>query len=258
MTESQRRVENLDSHIDHQFAEQFSKWVVAFGKAYNDFEVDGIDKIPTDRPALLVFYHGLLPIDAWYFGLYFYLKKKILIRALGDRWLFRTPGLNKLCRAVGALPGDPKDAVALLKSGCLVGVSPGGVQEAIKGISNNYKLMWGHRSGFARVAIEAQVDVIPVFTENIDETYVAPFAEHPIFQSLYRITKLPLVPIVGLGILPFPVKLKTWVGDPIPYVEGRTPEELRDLTSLGLKDLIAKRQKNNQGLVAALTKRWLK
>jgi len=250
-------MKDIDQGVDHQFAENFGKLLVEFGKIYNGFEAHGIDKIPTDRGALLVFYHGLIPIDAWYFGLHFYLQKKILIRALGDRWLFRTPGLSWLCRAVGAVPGDPQTAVTLLKNGRLVGVSPGGVREAIKGMSNNYKLVWGKRTGFAKVATEAQVDIIPVFTENIDETYVAPYAEKPIFQQIYELTKLPLVPILGVGFLPFPVKLRTWVGDPIPYDPDRSVEELRDLTAQGLNDLIQKHQNKNQNVLTALKNRLL-
>ncbi|MGE3974682.1 MAG: lysophospholipid acyltransferase family protein [Bdellovibrionales bacterium] len=248
-------MKDLDRGVDRQFADKLGKIIVWFGKIYNGFEVHGMHHIPLDRPALLVFYHGLIPIDAWYFGLHFYLEKKVLIRALGDRWLFRTPGLSWICRAVGAIPGDPKIAAALLKNGALVGVSPGGVREAIKGMSNNYKLVWGDRMGFAKVATEAQVDVIPVFTENIDETYIAPYAEHPIFQSLYHMTRLPLVPILSLFGLPFPVKLRTWVGEPIRFDPDRSVEELRDLTAQALNELIEKHQTKDQTVVDALKKR---
>lgn len=250
-------MKDLNQGVDLEFTQNFGKLIVEFGKIYNGFEAYGIEKIPLDKPALLVFYHGLIPVDAWYFGLHFYLQKKVLIRALGDRWLFRTPGLNWICRAVGAVPGDPKVALELLKNGNLVGVSPGGVREAIKGMSNNYKLVWGNREGFAKLAIEAKVDIIPVFTENIEETYVAPYAEKPIFQMLYEMTKLPLVPILGMGVLPFPVKLRTWVGDPITFDPSRSPKELKELTANALNELIEKHQNKKQNVIDAVRSRLL-
>lgn len=234
-----------------------AKVISKFGEIYNGFESQGEENIPSTSGALIVFYHGLMPLDAWYFGLQYYLKSGRLIRGLGDRWLFKTPLLKNLVRSVGALEGSPKTAVDLLKSGELVGVSPGGVKEAVAGTSKNYQLVWGQREGFARVATEAQVSVIPAFTVNVESLYLSPLSDHPIFQTLYEATRLPLVPIIGIGPLPFPVKVKTVIGKPIPFDPNRTPNELVKETRKALEQLIADHQPKQTSVLKALKRRFL-
>ncbi len=234
-----------------------AKVVSRFGELYNGFEAEGAENIPKEGPALIVFYHGLVPLDAWYFGLQYYIQTGRLIRGLGDRWLFKTPLIRDLVTAVGAKEGRPETALALLKKGELVGVSPGGVREAIAGASNHYKLLWGNRQGFARVAIEARVPVIPAFTVNVEETYRAPFADHPFFQKLYESTRLPLVPVVGLGVLPFPVGLKTVIGEPIPFDPEQNPKELAEKTRQSLERLIAIHQPKATSVLKAMLNRFL-
>ncbi|MBX9766188.1 MAG: acyltransferase family protein [Bdellovibrionales bacterium] len=234
-----------------------AKVISKFGEIYNGFESEGDENIPDTGGALIVFYHGLIPLDAWYYGLQHYIKTGRLIRGLGDRWLFKTPVLKELVQSVGAKEGNPKTAVDLLKGGELVGVSPGGVKEAVAGTAKNYQLVWGHREGFARVATEAQVPVIPAFTVNVESLYRSPFSDHPIFQTLYEATRLPLVPIVGLGPLPFPVKIKTVIGPPIPFDPNRTPKELVAETRQALEQLIAKHQPQETSVFKGMKDRFL-
>lgn len=236
--------------------DKIAKAITTFGKLYNGFEIIGEDNIPKEGPALIVFYHGLMPLDVWYFGLEYYLRHGRLIKGLGDRWLFKTPGLKQLVETVGGVEGTPETARRLLRSGELVGVSPGGTREAISGTVNNYKLIWKSRLGFAKLAQECKVDIIPGFTRNVEELYRAPFVEHPLIQTLYEKTRWPLVPIVGLGALPFPVKLTTVIGEPIKFDPARTPEELAKLTRTSLEKLMKENQPRRQTILNAVKERW--
>lgn len=56
------------------------------------FEIDGLDKIPDKGAALIVYYHGTLPIDFYYLAARCLLEKKRHIRAVGDNFLFHIPG----------------------------------------------------------------------------------------------------------------------------------------------------------------------
>lgn len=236
----------------------FAKAVSKIGKIYNGFEYSGAENIPRTGAALIVFYHGLIPLDAWYFGVQYYLDHGRLIHGLGDRWIFKAPGLKQLAEIMGVHEGSPKNALDLLKAGEVVAVSPGGVREAISGTANNYKLIWKHRTGFAKVALEAKVDIIPAFSENVEELYRAPFAGSHLIQNLYEKTRVPVVPLVGLGLLPFPVKIKTWIGSPIRHDPRDTPEQLVQKTRVALESLIAKHQSSReQSVPGALVKRWL-
>ena len=218
---------------------RFAKGLETFGRVYNGFEVSGFENIPRDRAALLVLYHGLMPLDGWYFSAWYYHQTGRMVRPLGDRFLFKTPGLAWLLRQGGAVPGEPQVALDLLSAGHLVLVSPGGVREALSGRQRHYQVIWGQRMGFARLAIEAGVAVLPAFTENVEELYRAPFCDRPFFQRIYERTRLPIVPVVGLGALPFPVKLRMHIGAPIPATDFTTPEALRDRTREALSQMMA-------------------
>lgn len=220
-----------------------TKLITGFAERYNGFQLRGLENIPTEGPALIVLYHGLVPLDYWYLGLTIYRETGRLPRALADRWLFQAPGLAWLTRNVGAVVASPETALRILQSGELVGVAPGGVREAIKGNSNKYRLKWGKRQGFAKLALDAGVPIIPGFTENVEGLYHAPLAELPFLQNLYEKTRLPLVPIVGLGPLPFPVQLTTWLGKPISPKNSETPTELAHRTQIAIEELIQQHQR---------------
>lgn len=64
--------------------------------------------------------------------------------------------------------------------------------------------------------------IIPVFTQNIREAFISLPIWRSFWLKLYSWTRLPLTPIIG----EFPVKLRTIIGEPIPY-EAITPEELK-------------------------------
>jgi len=56
------------------------------------YEISGFEKIPDEGPALLVYYHGALPIDLYYLMANVILRKRRCLRAVGDRFLFIIPG----------------------------------------------------------------------------------------------------------------------------------------------------------------------
>lgn len=57
------------------------------------YEIEGLEKIPVDTPALFIYYHGAIPVDLYYFLARVFLLKNRLIHTVADRFLFRIPGL---------------------------------------------------------------------------------------------------------------------------------------------------------------------
>ena len=51
-----------------------------------------MQNIPTSGPALMIYYHGALPIDLYYLIAKIHLHTKRQVRAVGDRFLFKIPG----------------------------------------------------------------------------------------------------------------------------------------------------------------------
>lgn len=57
------------------------------------YEIEGLENIPERGPALLVYYHGALPIDMYYVIAKLLLYKGRLLHPVGDRFLFYIPGI---------------------------------------------------------------------------------------------------------------------------------------------------------------------
>lgn len=66
------------------------------------------------------------------------------------------PGFKLLCEVFSVIHGPQEECVRALKNGHLLGISPGGVREALFS-DETYPLLWGKRRGFAQVAIDSQV-----------------------------------------------------------------------------------------------------
>jgi 1-acyl-sn-glycerol-3-phosphate acyltransferase len=236
--------------------ERLARSIDAIGRAWHDYEVVGAELIPVGQPCLLVLYHGFMPFDAWFLLPRLWIERGVHVRALTDRWLMATPGLSHLIRFGGVVSASPETAEQLLAEGHPLLVAPGGTREALKGKPRHYRVTWGERLGFARLALRANVPILPVFSENVEELYRSPFVHTRPFQALYERTRWPIVPVVGLGALPFPVKLRTWIGAPIAPRPGETPEALRDRVRDALQALIDAHQPTRPRLLRGLAARF--
>jgi hypothetical protein len=68
------------------------------------YDIDGLDKLPDKGPALLIYYHGTIPIDFYYIIARCLLEKDRHIRAVGDNFLFCiSTSLSTGCSSVSVL-----------------------------------------------------------------------------------------------------------------------------------------------------------
>lgn len=218
---------------------------------YHGYEVTGMDYLPKEGPALIVYYHGAIPIDMYYFVARVCLERDRLVHTVADRFLFKLPGWGIISEAMKVCPGTVQTCAATLKEGNLMAISPGGVYEAQFG-NNNYELLWKNRIGFAKVAIEAKAPIIPMFTENLREGFRSVNFMQRWFIKLYNKTKFPVRPIYG----GFPVKFRTHLGPPIEYDPTLTPEQLQEKVALAIEDLINKHQRIPGSIMHALADRF--
>lgn len=231
------------------------KCVAAFWDAhawiYHGYEVSGMEHLPIDGPALIVYYHGAIPIDMYYFVARVCLERNRLIHTVADRFLFKLPGWGIISEAMKVCPGTVQTCANILKDGNLLAISPGGVYEAQFG-NNNYELLWKNRIGFAKVAIEGKAPIIPMFTENLREGFRSVGLLRRFFIKLYNVTRFPVRPIYG----GFPVKFRTHLGPPIPFDSKLSPEELQTKVALAIEDLINKNQRIPGSILHALADRF--
>lgn len=68
--------------------------MVCYVKLFPGYEIHGMEKIPDTGPALIVYYHGAIPIDYYYFLANVIIQKGRTCHSVGDHFLFKIPGLH--------------------------------------------------------------------------------------------------------------------------------------------------------------------
>ncbi|XP_028987299.1 transmembrane protein 68 isoform X2 [Betta splendens] len=206
------------------------------GAIWHGYEIHGMEKIPDKGPALIVYYHGAIPIDYYYFLASVIIQKGRTCHSVADHFLFKIPGFKLLLEVFSVIHGPQEECVRALRNGHVLGISPGGVREALFS-DETYPLLWGNRKGFAQVAIDSQVPIIPMFTQNVREG----------FRSLGTLT-----PVYG----GFPVKFRTYLGDPIPYDPNIGAAELAEKVQQAVQSLIDQHQQIPGSILRALLERF--
>ncbi|KPM03941.1 transmembrane protein 68-like protein 1 [Sarcoptes scabiei] len=223
----------------------------AHGYIWYGYELEGLDNIPDSGPAIIVYYHGALPVDYYYLSSKCLLTKKRSIYSVADRFMFKIPGWSFVLSLLKVFPGSVSSCVQVLNEGNLLSIAPGGVREAQFG-NHYYNLIWSGRVGFAKVAKQAKVPIIPVFTQNIREAFRTVQILPNFFRKIYDTYKIPLMAIYG----GFPVKLKTIVGKPIHFDPEDTVEEIAEKTARELEKIIRINQTIPGSILRAMVQRF--
>ncbi|XP_063075120.1 transmembrane protein 68 [Engraulis encrasicolus] len=220
------------------------------GFIWHGYEIHGLEKIPDEGPALIVYYHGAIPIDYYYFLANVIIQKGRTCHSVADHFLFKVPGFKLLLEVFSVMHGPQEECVKALQSGHLLAISPGGVREALFS-DETYPLLWGRRKGFAQVAIDAKVPIIPMFTQNVREGFRS-LGTLKFFRWIYERFRIPVAPVYG----GFPVKFRTFLGDPIPYDPKLSAAELAEKVQDAVQALIDQHQKIPGNVLRALLERF--
>ena len=191
--------------------------------------VEHLERIPSDGPCLIVANHGFGTLtDLNVLATFAALDRMgvtrdqvVLVHQLA--WTFR---LGTIVEAFGGRPASRQTALAALAEGCHVVVFPGGDKEAGKAWRDRNTVSFHGRSGFASIAREADVPVLPIVTAGAGDTlYVATdgarIAQALRLPTLFRYNVAPVSLSIPWGIsvgiagllpyLPLPAKLDTTV-----------------------------------------------
>lgn len=171
---------------------------------YFSATLENADRIPRAGGALLVGNHAMYGLDGIVLGALVLRETDRPVRFLAERNLFRVPLLGDALRAVGTVPGEPGKATDMLRAGELVGVYPGGIDDSWKLRSERYRLMWGERAGFARVAARAGVPIVPIAAFGIDEMYDVVAREHVVGRTIMGSARYDLPLALGRFGTPIP------------------------------------------------------
>ncbi|XP_058031162.1 monoacylglycerol/Diacylglycerol O-acyltransferase-like isoform X2 [Ahaetulla prasina] len=223
-----------------------AKW---HGKILHSYEVSGVENLPKE-PSIIVYYHGAFPMDHYFFVHKIYRLTGKFICSVVDRIFFTIPGINLILALHYTYYPTREKSINLLKEGHQLIVAPGGLREQNYG-NNHYKLIWRKRKGFAHIAINAKVPIVPMFTQNIREGYITYGNTRPM-RWLHERMRWFTFPLYGM----FPVKLITHIGKPIPYDPDVTAEKLAEKTQKAIEALQKKHQKIPGSILHALRQRF--
>jgi 1-acyl-sn-glycerol-3-phosphate acyltransferase len=166
-------------------------------------QLDGAAYVPRDGAALIVGNHAMFGIDSLVLSALIHRETGRKLRFLGDREITKLPFLRNMLGVVGVVPGDRENGVRVLRDGHLLGVYPGGVDDSFKMSFERHQLKWGNRSGFAVIAMEAGVPIIPVVGIGIDQMYRVVGHEKFLGRALFHSPRYDLP--VALGVMGTPI-----------------------------------------------------
>lgn len=212
---------------------------------YHRASISGLDNIPVSGGAVIVSNHGRLDFDSFLLLRLILRERGRLARLLADHMWFRLPLVNRIFASAGAVDGTRANAASALSDGELVLVYPGGVREVLGGRFGRESIDWSGRRGFARVAIDAGVPVIPVVGVGVNNGFVfvsngrllgrllfgwilrlGPDYAH--YRNPLAVGLLPVPLPLSLAVsMPWPCRVTYFVGEPLypPSAQG-SPDEL--------------------------------
>jgi 1-acyl-sn-glycerol-3-phosphate acyltransferase len=167
--------------------------------------------IPSTGGALIVGNHAFMGADAFVLGALLLRETQRKARWLAERNLLSLPGVATSLSAVGAIVGTPEAAIELLRAGELVCVYPGGIDDSWKPVEERNQIKWLGRSGFARVALAANVPIVPVAALGVDDAFAVVAREPWIGRRLFGSPRYDLP-------LALPGKLVPWQFRVLPLI----------------------------------------
>lgn len=212
---------------DYQFG-GFAFKVINLISRYFRVEISGLEKIPRS-PAVLVGNHnsGLTFIDPMFVGVAWYNRT-----GGGDEFVYlvhdamlATPLLGGFLRKMGAAKACRRVADQSLKMGRKVMIYPGGNYEAFRPYKDRFKVDFGGKKGFIRLALRHKVPIVPIVGVGAHESFYVLWRGDKLVRrtglgKLFRVESFP----IGFGLpwgifagpifhFPLPAKIQIEVGE---------------------------------------------
>jgi len=205
----------------------------ALGRSYFRLEVRGVENVPAEGPVLLVGNHNgaFLPLDG------FFASAALLDRygisrvpyALAHDFLFYDARLRRYALKLGALRASHRSAGRVFDRNGVVLVYPGSDYDVFRPWRDRYRIVLAGRKGFARLALAAQVPVVPVVSVGTHEQLIVLSRGDRLAKLLhthrwFRADVLPLVLSFPWGLtsgflpyLPLPAQTTVAFGKPMTW-----------------------------------------
>jgi 1-acyl-sn-glycerol-3-phosphate acyltransferase len=223
-------------------------------QSYHRFEIVGLDAVDRPGPALIAGYHGRPIASDLVMLMVHLLDRGIVCRPIVHDSLTKVPPFKQIAQGMGFLAGDGPELERAIAQGHKIIVTPGGGRECTRASNVRYKVDWGARMGYAKMALRHRLPVIPAAGSGVDDQYLSLIDGYQLARDLGLPRKVML--FWGMGPLgpfpfspPFPVKMTLRLGRPIPP-EGDPEDEsacraLHDRVVLSVQGLLDAGRKEN-------------
>lgn len=212
--------------------------------SYFRSEVRGFERLPRQGPFLVVGNHsgGQIPPDlpvlltAWWQER----GEDEPVFALFHSFFLGLPSVGRVMARAGAIEATPGEAEAILRGGGILIDYPGGDYEVFRPWRDRNTIDFGDRLGVIRLALRAQVPVIPAVSVGAHETVIVLARGERVAKllGLDRMFRIKVMPVVfgppfgvvpgGIPMWPLPAKLTVELGSPIDWSARYDPEAAED------------------------------
>ena len=188
--------------------------------------VDGLEHLPPDGRFLLVGNHTPTAIETLLIPYELRRRLGLTVRPLAHHMFGYFTGLPAdILAALGAVVGTPEGTRALMRANQPILVFPGGERDVGKAKDELYRVLWGKRDGFARLAIEHDYPIVPAALVGGDDVYKILTTRHgtwgrlgsEVGRRLHGRTDMTPHLIRGIGptLIPRPQRMYLRFGPPI-------------------------------------------
>lgn len=193
-----------------------------FLRRWHRYEViEGLEHLKVPESRLVVGYHGR-PIahDQCMLLNYLYDELGYLPHPIFHGYFGENGRTARWLDDLGFVTSDGPGIADAIGRGEHVFVTPGGTKEGCRPFWERYRVKWGPRTGYLRLALKYGLKIVPSAADGCDDTFIG-------FNDGYEWGKKLRVPSgvavwAGLGLtgpwplgLPFPVKVGQRIGAPI-------------------------------------------
>jgi 1-acyl-sn-glycerol-3-phosphate acyltransferase len=185
--------------IDGDFAKKVEPFLKGLYRYYFRCEIQGWENVPQGKALFVGNHNGLLTFEvlmvfyAWWkrFGT----SRKAL--GLAHSVALNNPFFRWIIPRLGAIPADPDIALEALDRDYSLLVYPGGEKEAFRPFHERKKMDFFQRKGFIRLALKANVPIVPLVSIGAHESYFIlhrgeELAERLGLKSKFRLHGLPI------------------------------------------------------------------
>jgi 1-acyl-sn-glycerol-3-phosphate acyltransferase len=162
------------NQIDTKFAEKIEPFLEGLYKHYFRCDISGWENVPEGKALYVGNHNGLLTFEVLMVFYAWWKRFGQTRRALGlaHNIALNNPFFRWIIPRLGAIPADPQVALEAMNRGYSLLVYPGGEKESFRPYVERKKVDFFQRKGFIRLALRANVPIVPLVSVGAHESYV--------------------------------------------------------------------------------------